>query len=317
MTITIDPDIKTATRESYGKALLALGNERPEIVVLDADLSGSTKTKDFSKAHPERFFNMGVAECNMMGTAAGLSLTGLVPFASSFAMFAAGKAYEQIRQEIALPDANVKICATHAGITVGEDGASHQVLEDIALMRILPNMRVVVPADGNEAEAAVRAAADVKGPVYIRLSRMKTPIFMPADAPFEFGKIPVLRDGNDVTIAAVGVCVSYALEAADKLADEGISARVLNVACVKPLDVETLVAASKETGRIVTVEEHQRACGVGSAIVEALADTAPCPVVRLGINDRFGESGTGPTLIKYFGLDSQGIADSARALARA
>lgn len=316
MTITIDPETKTATRESYGEALLALGAERSDVVVFDADLSGSTKTKAFSKAYPERFFNMGVAEANMIGTAAGISTTGLVPFASSFAMFAVGKAFEQVRQEVALPDANVKICATHAGLTVGEDGASHQTLEDIAIMRILPNMRVVVPADGNEAKAVIRAAAEVRGPVYVRLSRMKTPVFLPEDTTFEFGRIPVLRDGGDVTLAATGVCVAHALTAAEALAREGIEARVLNVACVKPLDVATLVTASRETGRIVTVEEHQRAGGVGSAIAEALADHAPCRLARLGVDDRFGESGPGGELLERFGIDAHAIADAARTLVR-
>ncbi|MCB9899489.1 MAG: transketolase family protein [Planctomycetes bacterium] len=303
---------KVATREAYGKALAALGDEREDIIVLDADLSGSTKTAVFKKGHPDRFLNMGVAEANMMGVASGLASTGLTAFASSFAMFAAGKAYEQVRQEIALPRANVKICATHAGLTVGEDGASHQVLEDIALMRVLPNMTVIVPADATETEQAVRAVAELQGPAYVRLSRMATPVlFDPATYRFEIGRIATLREGSDVTIAATGVCVCAALEAAELLERDGISARVLNVACVKPLDVETLVLAAKETAGIVTVEEHQRAAGVGSAVAECVSERAPCPVVRLGVDDRFGESGDGAQLLEHFGLGATHIAAAA------
>ncbi len=303
-----------ATREAYGKALAALGETRDDIVVLDADLSGSTKTKAFGQAHPERFFNMGVAEANMIGTASGLASTGLTVFASSFAMFAAGKAFEQVRQEVALPDANVKICASHAGITTGEDGASHQVLEDIALMRVLPNMTVIVPADGRETELAIAAVAEHKGPCYVRLSRMKTPISTPEGYTFEIGRIATLRDGTDVTLAASGVCVHEALAAAELLATQGFSARVLNVSTIKPLDVETLAAASRETGRLVTIEEHQIAGGVGSAIAEALSEVAPCPIRRLGMRDRFGESGDGAALMEHFGLTAPHIAKAAMEL---
>lgn len=306
---------RAATREAYGKALAALGAARQDIVVLDADLSGSTKTAVFRQAHPERFFNMGVAEANMMGVASGLASTGLTAFASSFAMFAAGKAFEQVRQEVALPRANVKICATHAGITVGEDGASHQVLEDIALMRVLPNMTVIVPADATETEQAIAAVAAHDGPAYVRLSRFPTPIFLdPKTHRFEIGRISTLRDGGDVTLAACGVCVHPALEAAELLARDGIAARVLDVACIKPLDVATLLAAARQTAGIVTVEEHQRAGGMGSAVAEAVSEDAPCPVVRLGMRDRFGESGSGEALMEHFGLTAPHIAAAARKL---
>jgi len=303
-----------ATRESYGKALAALGESRDDIVVLDADLSGSTKTAAFAKNHPERFFNMGVAEANMIGTAAGLSFTGLTAFASSFAMFAAGKAFEQIRQEVALPNAKVRICASHAGVTTGEDGASHQVLEDLALMRVLPNMTVIVPADGRETELVIAAIADLDGPAYVRLSRMKTPIFLPEDYVFEVGKIPTLRKGQDVTLAATGVCVYQALLAGEILEKEGIDARILNVSTISPIDSETLATASRETGHIVTIEEHQKNGGMGSAVAETLAEIAPCPMRRLGMDGRFGESGPGDELLEYFGLTAPSIAKAAQEL---
>jgi transketolase len=305
---------KIATRESYGKALAALGAERPDIVVLDADLSGSTKTALFAKAFPQRFFNAGVAEANMIGMAAGLSFTGLTVFCSSFAMFAAGKAFEQVRQEVALPVANVKICATHAGITVGEDGASHQVLEDIALMRVLPNMRVVVPADGNEAEQVVRVAASTPGPFYVRLSRLATPLFLPADYRFELGRAARLREGDDVTLMGTGVTTVQCVAAADALAAQGIRARVLNMSCIKPLDAEAVLAAARETAGIVTVEEHQRAGGLGSAVAECVSESRPCRVLRLGMQDRFGESGKGDQLLEHFGLTAPHIAKAAREL---
>jgi transketolase len=312
--VTVTASKKVATRESYGKALAALGEERQDVVVLDADLSGSTKTGVFAKRFPERFFNMGVAEANMIGTASGLSSTGLTVFASSFAMFAVGKAFEQIRQEVALPVANVKICASHAGVTTGEDGASHQMLEDLAIMRVLPNMRVIVPADGNEAEQVIRAVAASPGPAYVRLSRLATPLFLPEDYRFELGRIATLREGDDVTLCATGVCVIHALEAAEALSNEGIEARVLNVSCIKPLDVPTVVTAAKETGAVLTVEEHQRAGGMGSAVAEALADEHPVPMARLGMTDRFGESGNGAQLLEHFGLTAPAITDAARTL---
>ena len=312
MTVTVTGHI--ATRESYGKALAALGAERSDIVVLEADLSGSTKTKQFSQEFPERFFNMGVAEANMIGVAAGLAQTGLTSFASSFSMFAVGKAFEQVRQEVALPVNNVKICGTHAGVTTGEDGASHQVLEDLAIMRVLPNMRVIVPSDGLETEQAIRAVAADKLPAYVRLSRMKTPLFLPADHQFEIGKISTLREGDDVTLVGLGVTTYYAAEAAELLAAEGISARVLNAACLKPLDAATLIKAARETGAIVTVEEHQRSGGLGSAVLEAIGEEAPCPVRRLGMDDRFGESGDGEKLLEHFGMTAPAIAQAAREL---
>ena len=246
-----------ATREAYGEALAALGERRADVVVLDADLSGSTKTNGFAKRFPERFFNMGVAEANMIGVASGLAHAGLTAFASSFAMFAAGKAFEQVRQEVALPDVSVKICASHAGITTGEDGASHQVLEDIAIMRVLPNMRVIVPADGNETKAVIAAIADIPGPFYVRLSRLKTPLFLPDDHVFELGRANLLREGDDVTLIGTGVTTIQCVAAAETLAKSGISARVLNMACIKPLDTEAVLAAASETAGIVTVGEDE------------------------------------------------------------
>jgi transketolase len=305
---------KVATRESYGKALAALGAEREDIVVLDADLSGSTKTAVFAKAFPERFFNAGVAEANMIGMAAGLAFTGHTVFASSFAMFATGKAFEQVRQEVALPDANVKICASHAGLTTGEDGASHQMLEDLAIMRVLPNMRVFVPADGREAEQVVRAVAELKGPCYVRLSRMKTPLFLPEDHRFEPGRAALLREGGCVTLIGTGVTSYQALAAAEELAAEGLEARVLSMASIKPLDEAAVLAAAEETAGIVTVEEHQRIGGLGSAVAEVVTGGRPCPVVRLGMHDRFGESGDGAELLEHFGLTAPHIAAAARAL---
>ena len=303
-----------ATRESYGKALAELGKERRDVIVLDADLSGSTKTGDFAKAFPDRFFNIGVAEANMTGIAAGLSFTGLTVFCSSFAMFAAGKAYEQVRQEVALPNANVKICATHAGLTVGEDGASHQMLEDLALMRVLPNMRVFAPADGREAEQVIRAVAAFKGPAYVRLSRMKTPLFMPAGNRFEVGVATRLRDGNCLTLIGTGVTSWHALQAASLLAAEGIEARVLNMSTIKPLDEAAVLAAAEETAGIVTVEEAQAACGLGGAVAEVVTSGRPCPVLRLGMRDRFGESGDGMALLEHFGLTAPHIARAAQQL---
>lgn len=312
---TVSPSAgKIATRESYGKALAALGAERPDVVVLDADLSGSTKTALFAKAYPQRFFNAGVAEANMIGMASGLASAGLTVFCSSFAMFAAGKAFEQVRQEIALPVANVKICATHAGITVGEDGASHQVLEDIALMRVLPNMRVIVPADGNEAEQVVRLAAATPGPFYVRLSRLATPLFLPPEHRFELGRAARLREGDDVTLIGTGVTTVQCVAAADVLAAQGIRARVLNMACIKPLDTAAVLAAARETAGIVTVEEHQRIGGLGSAVAECVSEARPCRVLRLGMQDRFGESGKGDQLLEHFGLTAPHIAKAAREL---
>lgn len=308
------PPRMQATREAYGEALAELGALRPDVVVLDADLSGSTKTNVFAKRFPERFFNMGVAEANMTGAAAGLALSGLTAFCSSFAMFATGKAFEQVRQEVALPDANVKICASHAGVTTGEDGASHQMLEDIAIMRVLPNMRVFVPADGREAAQVVRAVADIKGPCYVRLSRMKTPLFLPADHRFEPGRAAVLREGTCLTLIGTGVTTWHAVQAAELLAKEGIDARVLNMCSIKPLDEAAVLAAAEETAGIVTVEEAQRAGGLGGAVAEVVSAGRPCPVVRLGVDDRFGETGDGAALLEHFGLTAPHIARAARDL---
>jgi transketolase len=309
------PAGEVATRDAYGQALLELGRERPELVVLDADLSGSTKTKAFSQAFPERFFNMGVAEANMMGTAAGLAAMGRTVFASSFAMFAAGKAWEQVRQTICVPKLTVNICATHAGLTVGEDGKSHQMLEDVALMRVLPNMTVIVPADGVEAAAAVRAAADHDGPCYVRLSRAKTPlVFHETDYHFEIGRGAVLREGRDLAIVANGVVLAPALAAAEELALEGIEARVIGMACVKPIDEELLVEAALECGALLSAEEHQVQGGLGSAVAEVLCRRAPVPMEYAGVQGTFGESGTAEELLVKYGLDGPSIAKRARTL---
>lgn len=305
---------KAATRDAYGEALVELGGLNDNIIVLDADLSGSTRTKAFSKAYPERFFNMGVAEANMSGTAAGLAASGKTVFISSFAMFAAGKAWEQVRQTICVPQLNVKICATHAGLTVGEDGKSHQMLEDLTLMRVLPHMTVVVPADGTEAKQVVHAAAKHDGPMYIRLSRAKTPIVFGDDYRFQLGKGNLLREGNDVAIVACGVQVAAALEAAEILANEGIKARVINMATIKPIDGPLIEAAARECGAILTTEEHQTNGGLGSAIAEHLVRTHPVPMTLNGVQDTFGESGPADALLEKYGLDSKSLAADAREL---
>ncbi len=298
---------RIATRQAYGETLLQLGAERPDIVVLDADLSGSTKTKAFGQAYPERFFNMGVAEANMMGTAAGLAAMGKTVFASSFAMFAAGKAWEQVRQSICVPELNVKICATHAGLTVGQDGKSHQMLEDVALMRVLPHMRVLVPADAVEAAQAVRLAAETPGPVYVRLSRAATPVILGEDYQLELGRGALLREGHDLAIAACGVEVAQALEAAERLEQQGVSARVLNLASVDPIDESLLRDAAQECGAILTVEEHQIRGGLGDAVAQAVARTCPVPIEMLGMDDCFGQSGSADELLAHYGLDAAGI----------
>jgi transketolase len=298
---------KIATREAYGKALVELGQENPNVVVLDADLSKSTKTANFKKHFPERFFDMGVAEQNMIGTAAGLAAAGKIAFASSFAVFASGRAFEQVRNSVAYPALNVKIGASHAGITVGEDGGSHQSVEDIALMRALPNMTIFVPADAVETRAAVRTAAKIDGPVYIRLGRMGVPVLHGEDFQFVPGKAVTLRQGRDVTVAACGIMVPAALEAAAMLADEGIRAGVLDVHTIKPLDVEAIVAAAKATGAVVTAEEHNIIGGLGSAVAEALGEHFPVPMQRVGIRDRFGESGAPNELLVKYGLTPQDI----------
>ncbi|HIR92351.1 MAG TPA: transketolase family protein [Candidatus Egerieimonas intestinavium] len=305
---------KIATRESYGNALAELGKEHPEVVVLDADLAGATKTGVFKKAFPERHIDCGIAECNMMGIAAGLSTTGKVPFASTFAMFAAGRAFEQVRNSIGYPKLNVKIGATHAGISVGEDGATHQCNEDIALMRTIPGMVVINPSDDVEAKAAVKAAYEHQGPVYMRFGRLAVPVINDnADYKFELGKGVVLREGKDVTIIATGLCVAESLAAAEKLAAEGIEAKVVNIHTIKPLDEELVVAAAKETGKVVTVEEHSIIGGLGSAVCDTLSAQAPTPVLKIGVMDTFGESGPAAELIKKYGLDGESIYNKVKA----
>lgn len=299
---------KIATRESFGNALAELGKEHPEVVVLDADLAGATKTGVFKKAFPERHIDCGIAECNMMGIAAGIAATGKVPFASSFAMFAAGRAFEQVRNSIGYPHLNVKIGATHAGISVGEDGATHQCNEDIALMRAIPGMVVINPSDDIEAKAAVKAAYEYEGPVYMRFGRLATPIINDnAEYKFEIGKGVTLREGTDVAIIATGLCVAESLAAAEKLAADGVNAKVINIHTIKPLDEELVVAAAKECGRVVTVEEHSVIGGLGAAVCETLSRKAPTPVKTIGIQDCFGESGPAVALLKKYGLDAEGI----------
>ena len=290
---------KIATRESYGNALAELGAEYENLVVLDADLAAATKTGIFKKAFPDRHIDCGIAECNMMGIAAGLATTGKIPFASSFAMFAAGRAFEQVRNSIGYPKLNVKIGATHAGISVGEDGATHQCNEDIALMRTIPGMVVINPADDIEAKAAVRAAIEHEGPVYLRFGRLAVPVINDTpDYKFELGKGVVLREGKDVTIIATGLPVSECLAAADKLAADGIDAKVINIHTIKPLDEDLVVKAAKETGKVVTVEEHSVIGGLGSAVCDVLSEKCPTQVMKIGINDTFGESGPAVELVK-------------------
>ncbi|MBR6617059.1 MAG: transketolase family protein [Oscillospiraceae bacterium] len=300
---------KKATRESYGEALAALADKYENLVVLDADLAAATKTGIFKKACPERFFDCGIAEANMMGVAAGLAASGMIPFASSFAMFAAGRAFEIVRNSIGYPGLNVKIGATHAGISVGEDGATHQCNEDIALMRTIPGMTVICPSDDVEAKAAVEAAILHNGPVYMRFGRLAAPILNdPETYKFELGKGITVREGSDITIVATGLMVGEAAEAAEMLAAEGISARVLNIHTIKPLDEELILKAAKETGRIVTVEEHSIIGGLGSAVADCVTENYPVPVTKIGVNDEFGHSGPAVDLLKEFGLCADNIA---------
>jgi len=305
---------KIATRDAYGEALKALGAINNDVVVLDADLSKSTKTAVFAKAFPERFLNMGIAEQNLVGTAAGLAAAGKIPFASTFAIFATGRAYEQIRNSVAYPKLNVKIAASHAGITVGEDGASHQMLEDLALMRALPNMTVIVPADAEETRQAIQVAAAIRGPVYIRLGRLGVPVLFDDTYKFAVGKAVQVADGCDATIIATGIMVGIALEAAQSLQAEGIKTRVINMATIKPIDRETIVLAAKETGAIVTAEEHNIIGGLGSAVAEVLVETVPVPMMRIGVQDTFGESGTPNALLQKYGLTAENIAAAVRAV---
>lgn len=299
---------KIATRDSYGNALVEVGKDYDNLVVLDADLAAATKTGTFKKAYPERHIDCGIAECNMVGIAAGLAATGKIPFVSSFAMFAAGRAFEQVRNSVGYPKLNVKIGATHAGISVGEDGASHQCNEDIALMRTIPGMVVINPSDDVEAKAAVRAAVEHDGPVYLRFGRLATPVINDKpDYKFELGKGVVLREGKDVTIIATGLCVAESLAAADMLAENGIDAKVINIHTIKPLDEELVIAAAKETGKVVTVEEHSVIGGLGSAVCDCLSEKLPTKVLKIGMNDMFGESGAAVKLIHKYGLDAEGI----------
>ncbi len=303
---------KMATRDAYGEVLLELGESCPDLVVMDADLSGSTKTKAFGQKYPERFFNMGIAEQSLMATATGLALSGKVVCASTFAMFAAGRAFEIIRNSIGYTKANVKICATHAGITVGEDGASHQTIEDMAIMRTIPGMTVLNPADGASAKALIKKAVETPGPFYIRLGRASVPLFYEEGEEFELGKAKLLREGKDITLIATGIMVEAAMAAADQLAQEGIDARVLDMHTIKPLDEEAVIQAAKETKGIVTCEEHSVVGGLGSAVAEVLVQKAPCPVTMVGQKDTFGESGKPAELLEKYGMTAADIVAAAK-----
>ncbi len=305
-----------ATRDAYGKALVELGRNDRRIVALDADLSGSTKTGLFAKEFPERFFNAGIAEANMIGMAAGLAAAGMIPFASTFAVFAAGRAFEQIRQSVAYPRLGVKIVATHGGITVGEDGGSHQSIEDLAIMRVLPNMSVLCPADGPETEAAVRAAAAFSGPVFIRLGRSKVPVIFPEGSPFVIGRGATLQPGDDLTFITTGMMSAQALAAAAILKEEKISARVIHLGTIKPLDLALVLKAAQETGAVVTAEEHSIIGGLGGAVCEALAEGCPVPVERVGLRDVFGQSGTAEELLVHYGLTPAHLVEAAERVLR-
>ena len=304
--------IKKATRESYGEGLVELAKDYPNLVVLDADLAAATKTGIFKKAYPDRFFDCGIAESNMIGVAAGLAAAGKQVFASSFAMFAAGRAYEQVRNSVGYPHLNVKIGATHTGISVGEDGATHQCCEDIALMRTIPGMTIINPADDVETKKAMRAAMEINGPVYMRFGRLAAPILFDDSYTFEVGRGVTLTEGKDVAIIATGLMVSEALDAAAQLKNEGIAARVINMATIKPIDREIIINAARETGVIVTVEEHSIIGGLGSAVAEVVCETVPVPVVRVGVNDVFGKSGPAAELLKVFGLCAENIVAKAK-----
>lgn len=305
--LTINYDIKKSIREAFGKELVKQGEKNPNVVVLDADLSCSTQTKFFAKEFPDRFFNMGIAEQNMITTAVGLSLTGKIPFAATFAVFATGRTYDQIRTSVCYSKANVKIIGTHGGITVGEDGATHQALEDVSLMRGLPNMTVIVPADCNECEQAVAYAAEHNGPVYIRISRNNLVDVYPSDYKFDFSKAVVLKEGCDVTIISNGDVLSEVIKASELLAQKGINAEVISLPVVKPIDSATIIASAKKTGFVVTVENHSIYGGIGSAVCEVLAENSPTKVLRIGVNDTFGQSGTPNELLKFYGLDAESV----------
>jgi len=303
---------KIATRDAYGDALVSLGKKRTDVVVLDADLSGSTKTSKFAKAFPDRFFNMGIAEQDMMGTAAGLAVGGKLPFVSTFAVFATGRAWEQVRQSICYPNLSVKIVASHAGVTVGEDGGSHQSVEDIAVMRVIPHMTVIVPADGPETLQAIEAAAEHKGPCYVRVGRNKVPTLFGEDYKFKIGRAHVFNEGKDAAIIATGIMVAEALKARDLLKAEGIDAGVINMSTIKPLDAGAVIAAARRCGAVVTAEEHSIIGGLGGAVAETLAESAPVPLVRVGVKDTFGTSGDGEGLLKHYGLTAHDIAKAVK-----
>ncbi len=308
----MDLDNKIATRESFGKALVELGKENKDVVVLTADLAGATKTSLFEKEFPDRFINVGIAEQNLIGISAGLATTGKIPFASTFAMFAAGRAYDQIRNSVAYPKLNVKICGTHAGVTVGEDGATHQMLEDLSLMRSIPNMTVLCPSDDTQTKWAIKEMAKIDGPVYIRLARVATPIIYDENQKFEIGKMVQIGDGTDATIFATGVEVAETLKAKEELEKENINIRVVDVHTIKPIDREMIVKCAKETKKIITIEDHSIIGGLGTAICEVLSEEYPTKVIRMGMNDKFGKSGKAEQLLKYFKLDSQAIIEKVK-----
>lgn len=302
-------DKKIATRQSYGETLVSLGKENENIVVLDADLAGATKTDLFAKEYPDRFFDMGIAEANMLGTAAGLATCGKIPYASTFAMFAAGRGYDQIRNSICYPNLNVKICATHAGITVGEDGATHQMLEDISLMRSLPNMTVISPADDTQARWVIEEISKRKGPTYVRLARLATPVIYDENQKFEIGKAVSIGEGTDATIFATGVTVSEAIKAQKELKQKGIDIRVVDIHTIKPIDEEMILKCAKETKRLISIEDHSIIGGLGSAISEVLTEKYPVKLERMGMKDIFGKSGKAEELLEHFGLTSQAIVE--------
>lgn len=308
----MDLDNKIATRESFGKALVELGKENENVVVLTADLAGATKTSLFEKEFPDRFINVGIAEQNMIGISAGLATTGKIPFASTFAMFAAGRAYDQIRNSVAYPKLNVKICGTHAGVTVGEDGATHQMLEDLSLMRSIPNMTVLCTSDDVQTRWAIKEMAKIDGPVYIRLARVATPVIYDENQKFEIGKMVQIGDGTDATVFATGVEVAEALKAKEELEKENINIRVVDVYTIKPIDREMIIKCAKETKKLITIEDHSVIGGLGTAVCEVLSEEYPTKVVRMGMQDRFGKSGKAEQLLKYFKLDSEAIIEKVK-----
>lgn len=308
----MDLDNKIATRESFGKALVELGKENENVVVLTADLAGATKTSLFEKEFPDRFINVGIAEQNMIGISAGLATTGKIPFASTFAMFAAGRAYDQIRNSVAYPKLNVKICGTHAGVTVGEDGATHQMLEDLSLMRSIPNMTVLCTSDDVQTRWAIKEMAKIDGPVYIRLARVATPVIYDENQKFEIGKMVQIGDGTDATVFATGVEVAEALKAKEELEKENINIRVVDVHTIKPIDREMIIKCARETKKLITIEDHSIIEGLGTAVCEVLSEECPTKVVRMGMQDRFGKSGKAEQLLKYFKLDSQAIIEKVK-----